>query len=396
MAEEVKEKKSSVWSDIIKPLVFLVIFTILSWLVIATMREALRRAGGSEYGTSDEDMLQSLMEQFEGKKTRIVKDGPLKIDTINWEKTGVGGLTKEMETIVQRVFLTRLMDKELFNSSGLTHTKGVILYGPPGCGKTRIARVLGEIVGGHEIIVINGPEIFDCLVGNSEQKIRRIFEPAKRNPDKLYIIIFDEFDAIAGTRSQTHSSGGVESRVVNQLLTEIDGFSQTNNCVLFGLTNRLDMIDKALLRPGRFEVHIEIPLPDANGRYQILQIHSKRLRDSQMIAHNVDWRVLAEMTDGYSGADIEAIIRMTFSQKIHGSVDNNNITDSIGKIKSSDVVLTFEDFEKSIKGFKKTTKTGGNQQNKQTKFDFDSFYEMAKAQVTSSKPFEQPKVADVD
>jgi len=393
MVEEEIQKKKTLWTDVIKPIFFLLLFTILSWLTISILKEGVRRASGTPYGTSDEDMLQSLMEQFDGKKTKIVKPGPFKIDSINWEKTGVGGLTKEMETIVQRVFLTRLMDKDLFESSGLNHTKGAILYGPPGCGKTRIARALGEIVGGHEIIVINGPEIFDCLVGNSEQKIRKIFEPAKRNPDKLYIIIFDEFDAIAGTRSQTNASGGVESRVVNQLLTEIDGFSQTNNCILFGLTNRLDMIDKALLRPGRFEVHIEIPLPDTTGRYEILQIHSKNLRNKHMIDSNLDWNLVAEITEGYSGADLEAVIRTTFSQKIHKSVDNNNIISSIGKIKSTDVILTFDDFEKSIKAFRKTSKVSGNSNN--SKFDIDKFYEMAKNHVTSNK-IDHPKVEEID
>ena len=376
--EEQASKQSSLWTNLVKPLLFLTFFTLLSLIIIAAMREGLRRASGLSHSSSNEDMIQALLEHFEGKTKKIVKDGPLRLDNINWEAIGLGGLTKQMETIVQRVFLTRLMDKDLYEKSGMGHTKGVVLYGPPGCGKTRMARVLGEIIGGHEITVINGPEIFDPFVGKSEEKIRRLFEPAKRNPDKLYILIFDEFDAIAGTRSGGSHSGGVDSRVVNQLLTEIDGFVQQDNLVCFALTNRLDMIDPALLRPGRFEVHIEIPLPDVEGRRQVMLIHSKHLRESGMIDPKLNWKVLAELTDGYSGADLEAIIRMTFASKIHQNVDNENIINSISRVKSSDIFLTTEDFEEAIRNFKKTKYNGGKNMSRN---EFDRFLDLAQAHL---------------
>jgi vesicle-fusing ATPase len=382
MAEEQEEQESksmSVWANVLKPLMFLLIFTILSWFIIAALREGLRRASGLSHGSSNEDMIQALLEHFENKNKKIVKEGPVKIENINWEVIGLGGLTKQMETIVQRVFLTRLMDKDLYEKSGMSHTKGVVLYGPPGCGKTRMARVLGEIIGGHEITVINGPEIFDPFVGRSEEKVRRLFEPAKRNPDKLYILIFDEFDAIAGTRNHGSSSGGVDSRVVNQLLTEIDGFVQQDNIVCFALTNRLDMIDPALLRPGRFEVHIEVPLPDQEGRGQILLIHSRQLRESNMIDSKMNWDVLAELTEGYSGADLEALIRLAFSSKIHKVVDNENIVQSISHVKTSDIFLTNDDFEEAIRSFKKTKYCNDNK--KMNRSDFDRLLDMAQTHI---------------
>ena len=380
--EESKETKAmSVWSNIVKPLLFLALFTFLSWMIIAAMREGLKRASGLSHSSSNEDMIQALLEHFEGKNKKVVKEGPVSIDNINWETIGLGGLTKQMETIVKRVFLTRLMDPELYAKSGMMHTRGVVLYGPPGCGKTRMARVLGEIIGGHEITVINGPSIFDCFVGKSEEKIRRLFEPAKRNPDQLHILIFDEFDAIAGTRSRSDHSGGVDARVVNQLLTEIDGFQQYDNIVCFALTNRLDMIDPALLRPGRFEVHVEVPLPDEDGRCQILKIHSKNLRESNMVDPRVDWQLMAELTDGYSGADLEALVRLTFASKIHQSVDNESIINSISKVKPSDIYLNSDDFENAIKEFKKNKYLQNN--DKTSKNDFDKLLDLAKSHTKS-------------
>lgn len=154
----------------------------------------------------------------------------------------------------------------------MKHCKGMILYGPPGTGKTLIARKIAHVLNCAEPKVVNGPEIFDKMVGGSEAKIRALFEEAesdqKANGDEsdLHVIIFDEIDAICRKRGSVSSGTGVNESVVNQLLSKIDGVDSLDNILIIGMTNRLDMIDDALLRPGRFEIHLEIGLPDEPGR----------------------------------------------------------------------------------------------------------------------------------
>lgn len=148
----------------------------------------------------------------------------------------------------------------------------MILYGPPGTGKTLIARQIAKVLNVHEPKVVNGPEIFDKFVGGSEENIRKLFAEAeieqqqKGDDSDLHVIIFDEIDAICRKRGSTNSGTGVNESVVNQLLSKIDGVESLTNILIIGMTNRLDMIDEALLRPGRFEIHLEIGLPDEKGR----------------------------------------------------------------------------------------------------------------------------------
>ena len=151
---------------------------------------------------------------------------------------------------------------------GIKHVKGVLLYGPPGTGKTLIARRIGEMLNAKEPKIVNGPEILNKYVGESEAKIRELFADADADmaefgdDSELHIIIFDEIDAICKQRGSGKDGTGVGDTVVNQMLSKMDGVTAINNILIVGMTNRKDMIDSALLRPGRFEVHIEIGLPD--------------------------------------------------------------------------------------------------------------------------------------
>lgn len=192
----------------------------------------------------------------------------------------------------------------------------MLLYGPPGTGKTLIARQIAKALDCEEPIIINGPQIFDKYVGGSEKKIRELFEPAEKDqemhgPDsKLHIIIFDEIDAICRSRGSVGSSGtGVHESVVNQLLSKIDGVDALHNILIIGMTNRIDMIDEAMLRPGRLELHLEIGLPDEVGRTQIFDIHTRLMRKNNLLAKDVDINKLASMTKNYTGAEIEAVCR---------------------------------------------------------------------------------------
>ena len=160
----------------------------------------------------------------------------------------------------------------MLDKYGIKHVKGMLLYGPPGTGKTLIARQIAKALNCDDPQIVNGPEIFDKYVGGSEEKIRKLFANAESEYAKygdesnLHIIIFDEIDAICRPRGTVSSGTGVHESVVNQLLSKIDGVHALNNILVIGMTNRKDMIDEAVLRPGRLEIHKEIGLADEAGR----------------------------------------------------------------------------------------------------------------------------------
>ena len=195
----------------------------------------------------------------------------------------------------------------------------MLLHGPPGTGKTLIARKISDALNCTEPKVINGPEIFDKFVGEAERKVRELFEPAEKEQKEkgedsdLHVIIFDEIDAICKTRGSTGSSTGVNESVVNQLLSKMDGVNQLNNILIIGMTNRKDMMDEAILRPGRLEIHLEIGLPDLHGRVQIFNIHTRKAKSHDLLDSSVDIQKLAELTKNYTGAEIEAVCRSATS-----------------------------------------------------------------------------------
>ncbi|CAH6776275.1 Nsf [Phodopus roborovskii] len=201
------------------------------------------------------------------------------------------------------------------NLIGCKHVKGILLYGPPGCGKTLLARQIGKMLNAREPKVVNGPEILNKYVGESEANIRKLFADAEEEQRRLgansglHIIIFDEIDAICKQRGSMAGSTGVHDTVVNQLLSKIDGVEQLNNILVIGMTNRPDLIDEALLRPGRLEVKMEIGLPDEKGRLQILHIHTARMRGHQLLSADVDIKELAVETKNFSGAELEGLVR---------------------------------------------------------------------------------------
>merc|ERR1719229_1374421 len=250
---------------------------------------------------------------------------------IDAEQMGIGGLDSQFGVIFRRAFTSRLFPPDIVKQLGIKHVKGMLLYGPPGTGKTLIARNIGGMLTDNEPKVINGPEILNKYVGQSEENIRKLFEDAineqkeKGDDSSLHIIIFDEIDAICKQRGSSGGSTGVGDTVVNQLLSMIDGVNALNNVLIIGMTNRKDLLDDALLRSGRLEVHIEIGLPDEEGREQIFRIHTKSLRDNGFLDENISISHLAKRTKNYTGAEIEGVVRSAVSYAMQTQIDVENI-----------------------------------------------------------------------
>lgn len=247
------------------------------------------------------------------------------------ENMGIGGLDTEFQQIFRRAFASRIISPDLVENLGLRHVKGLLLYGPPGTGKTLIARQIGKMLNVKEPKIVNGPEMLLKYVGSSEENIRNLFKEAeqeyklKGESSQLHIIIFDELDSVFKQRGSRGDGTGVGDNVVNQLLAKMDGVDQLNNILIIGMTNRLDLIDNALLRPGRFEIQIEISLPDEKGRKDILLIHTKKMKDNDLLGDDVDFDELASLTKNFTGAELEGLVNSASSFAINQYTKSENI-----------------------------------------------------------------------
>lgn len=229
----------------------------------------------------------------------------------------IGGLHEEIQRIREMVELP-LRHPELFQRLGIEPPKGVMLHGPPGCGKTLLARAVANESEAN-FYSINGPEIMSKFYGESEARLREMFQQAQKNAPS--IIFIDELDAIAPKREEV--TGEVERRVVAQLLALMDGLTGRGNLIVIGATNRPEALDPALRRPGRFDREIEIGVPDKTGRFEILQIHTRGMP----LCKDVDLKKLAEMTHGYTGADLSALGRETAMKALRRYLPEINLED---------------------------------------------------------------------
>ena len=278
-------------------------------------------------------------------------------------QASVGGLGPQLRQLVRRMIASRQVAPELLKKLGVTHVKGVLLYGPPGCGKTLIARQLALALGSQiEPKIVNGPEILAKYVGEAEANIRELFRDAEEDWHEngprsgLHVIVFDELDSIARSRGAMKDASGVRDSCVNQLLSKLDGVRENNNVLVIGLTNRKDLIDTALLRPGRLEVHLEVGLPDLEGRVEILQILLAPLAQVGYVPQGVvgGWvGELARRTGGYSGADLSGLMRQAASyamerwlQRGHGLGGGER---GLGWTLAVEMVYDWDDFERSLR-----------------------------------------------
>ncbi|MFW9807852.1 MAG: CDC48 family AAA ATPase [Candidatus Thorarchaeota archaeon] len=217
---------------------------------------------------------------------------------VQWDD--VGGLTK-VKMQLREAVEAPLKHPEVFEEMGIRTPKGVLLFGPPGTGKTLLAKAVATESEAN-FISVRGPEIFNKYVGESEKAVREIFKKARQTAP--CVLFFDEIDAILGSRSRQDDTG-VSQRIVNQFLAELDGMQTLQNVLVIGATNRADILDPAVLRPGRFDGVVFVPPPDVDARLEIFKVHTREMP----LADDVSLEKLADQTEGYSGADIEGLVR---------------------------------------------------------------------------------------
>ena len=241
---------------------------------------------------TDDDFRDALKEV----KPSALREVLVEIPNVTWDD--VGGLD-DLKDELRETVEWPIKHKDAYEYVDVTAPKGVLLHGPPGTGKTLIAKALAKTTESN-FISIKGPELLSKWVGESEKGVREIFRKARQAAP--CIIFFDEIDALAPRRSGNNSSHVSES-VVSQILTEIDGLEELHDVLIVGATNRLDIVDDALLRPGRFDRIINVPNPDAKGREKIFKIHTRK----KPLDSSVQVSEIVERTEGFSGAEIESI-----------------------------------------------------------------------------------------
>merc|ERR1712072_267869 len=239
----------------------------------------------------------------------VKREDEEKLDDVGYDD--IGGCKKAMAQIREMIELP-LRHPTLFKTLGVKPPRGVLLYGPPGSGKTLIARAVANETGAF-FFLINGPEIMSKMAGESESNLRKAFEEAEKNSPA--IIFIDEIDSIAPKREKTN--GEVERRVVSQLLTLMDGMEARSNVVVMAATNRPNSIDPALRRFGRFDREVDISIPDPTGRLEIMQIHTKNMK----LADDVDLEQVAAETHGYVGSDLASLCSEAAMQQIREKMD---------------------------------------------------------------------------
>ncbi|MFP4588577.1 MAG: CDC48 family AAA ATPase [Candidatus Acetothermia bacterium] len=264
-------------------------------------------------------------------------------ETIGVTYEDIGGLEDVVQKIREMVELP-LKNPELFDRLGIDPPKGVLLHGPPGTGKTLLAKAVANETDAH-FSSINGPEIMSKYYGESEQQLRQVFEEAAENSPA--IIFIDELDSLGVKRSE--ASGEVERRVVAQLLSLMDGLEPRENVVVIAATNRVEAIDEALRRPGRFDREIEVGVPDAEGRKEIFMIHTRGMP----LHEDLDLDEFVNLSYGFTGSDIEALCRESAMNALRRILPEIDITEqSISKETLENLVVTREDMNQAFKGIK--------------------------------------------
>jgi transitional endoplasmic reticulum ATPase len=277
----------------------------------------------------------------------------IEVPTVHWEDIGgLAGVKQELREAVE----WPLKNPEVFVRLGIRPPKGILLYGPPGCGKTLLARAVATESEAN-FITIKGPEVFSKWVGESEKAIREVFRKARMAAPA--VIFFDEFDSLVPRRGLGFADSGVSERVISQLLTEMDGILNLEDIVIVAATNRPDMVDTAVLRPGRFDRLIYVPEPDEEARKQILKIYTTGMP----LTKDININDLAKMTVNYSGADINGLcreaalvaLRKNISAKEVTLADFKAATEQVGPTIKPEMENWYKSFMRQVRQVQKPT-----------------------------------------
>ncbi len=294
-----------------------------------------------------EVQMRDFREALKVVQPSALREVRLEVPDVRWDD--IGGLEEVKRELIE-VVEWPLKYPESFSRLGLTPPRGVLLYGPPGCGKTLLAKAVATESEAN-FIAVKGPEIMSKWVGESEKAIREIFRKARQAAP--CIIFMDEIDAIVPIRGMGYGDSRVTERVISQLLTEMDGMQMLKDVVVIGATNRPDILDPAVMRPGRLERLVYVPPPDYGGRLEILKVHTRRMP----LAEDVDLADIARRTEGYSGADLEAVVREAGLQALREDINAEKVYGrhferALEKIKPSltkELVRFYENIAKKIK-----------------------------------------------
>jgi len=300
---------------------------------------------------------------FHGIEPSALREVFVEVPDVTWGD--VGGLD-DTEERLRETIQWPLEYPVVYDGLNLDTPKGILLYGPPGTGKTLLAKAVAN-ESESNFISVKGPELLSKWVGESEKGVREVFSKARENAPT--VVFFDELDAIAGERGQRMGDSGVSERVVSQLLTELDGLEALEDVVVIATTNRPDLIDNALLRPGRLDRHIHVPVPDEEGRRAIFAVHTRDKPLDEEI--ELDW--LAAESDGYVGADIEAVVReatMIAARDLITSVSPEELEESVKEVR-----LTRDHFKQAFDEVTPSA-TGG------TKARHEAFEQQSEGTVT--------------
>jgi len=295
--------------------------------------------------------MEDFINAFREITPTAMREVAIEVPTIHWEE--VGDLEEVKQELRESVEWP-LKNAQIFERMGIKPPKGILLFGPPGCGKTLLARAVATESEAN-FISIKGPEVFSKWVGESEKAIREVFRKARMSAPA--IIFFDEIDSLVPRRGLGYGDSGVTDRVISQLLTEMDGIITLQDVVVIAATNRPDVVDPAVLRPGRFDRLIYVPEPSEEGRLQIFRIHTKGMP----LAKDVDLSELARLTKGYSGADIESACREAALHALRKNIDAKEVTladftEAFRKVSpsiTSDMENWYKSFSKQVRKVQK-------------------------------------------
>jgi len=274
--------------------------------------------------------MDDFMQAYTEVTPTAMREVYVEVPTVHWQD--IGGLDQVKEELMEAVEWP-IKRPDVFKRMGINPPKGILLFGPPGCGKTLLARAVATESEAN-FISIKGPEIFSKWVGESEKAIREVFRKGRTAAPS--IIFFDELDSIVPRRGMGYADSGVSERVISQLLTEIDGIEALQNVAVVAATNRPDILDPAVLRPGRFDRLIYVPAPDEQSLIQIFKIHARGMP----LAKDINLSELARSMAGYSGADVEAVCREAAMNALRRNIDSKEVAlqdfkDAMAKIKPS-------------------------------------------------------------